>query len=71
MLHLGAAEAEGSFVGGPVEGQPLVVVTWEAYVDALQDGPTGWDQVCSSVTPEALVDLMGAFAPWGHRATAC
>lgn len=48
-----------------------MVVTWGASVNALLDGLAGWDQVCSSVTLEASVDLMGAFAPWGHQASAC
>lgn len=69
--HPGAAEAKGSSACGPEDQEPLVVVTWEASVDALQDGPAGWDLGCSFVTPEALVDLMGAFAPLGHRASAC
>lgn len=66
VLHLGAAEAKGSSAGGPEDQGPL----GEASADASLDEQAGWKQAYSSVTPEALVDLMGAFAPWGYRAAA-
>lgn len=58
--HPGASEAKGSSACGPEDQGPLASLGDRA----------GWEQVCSFVTLEALVDLMGAFVPWGHQASA-
>lgn len=71
VLRLGAAEAKRFSAGGPEDRGPSVVVRGEAWTDASLDERAGWGQAYSFVTPAASVDLMGAFAPWGHRASAC